>query len=207
MDLQVATAHLKQFDPHLGALIDRVGPCGLPPANLEGSLLQALGRSIFYQQLSGKAAATILGRFVALYGVFPEAQQILATPDEALRAVGVSGQKVRYLKDLALRVEQGLPSLVELAQLEDEEIIRLLTQVKGVGRWTVEMLLMFRLGRLDVWPVDDLGVKSGVKRVYGQAALPSRQELAVLGLPWKPYRSVCAWYFWQSVDLPATTVR
>lgn len=194
---------LKQSDPRLAALITMVGPCQLPPAQLEGTLLAALGRSILYQQLSGKAAATIMNRFIALYPgqAFPSAEAILSTPDEVIRSSGVSRQKTCYLKDLARWVQAGLPTLPELAQLEDDEILQRLTQVKGVGVWTVQMLLMFHLGRLDVWPVDDLGVRSGVKRVYGLEALPDRKTLTALGQPWRPYRSWCAWYFWQSLDV------
>jgi len=203
MSLELAVAALRQSDPRLARLIEQVGPCQLPPAGLEGSLLAALGRAILFQQLSGKAAETIMGRFVALYDdpVFPSAEAILATPDEEFRKVGVSGQKTRYLKDLARCITEGLPTLAELAELPDQEILQILTPIKGVGPWTVQMLLIFRLGRLDVWPIDDLGVRSGVKKVYNLAELPSKKYLTTLGEPWKPYRSVCAWYFWQSLTI------
>ncbi|WP_218080197.1 DNA-3-methyladenine glycosylase family protein [Anthocerotibacter panamensis] len=198
-----ALVYLQQADPVLEALIEQVGPCQLAVAQEDGDLLEALARAIMFQQLSGKAATTILSRFVALYPdkPFPSAAEILSTPDEKMRTAGVSGQKTRYLKDLAQWMQGGLPTLKELSALDDEEIIRILTQVKGVGRWTVQMLLIFRLGRLDVWPVDDLGVRSGVKKVYRLEELPDKKTLEQLALPWQPYRSVCAWYFWQSLTI------
>jgi DNA-3-methyladenine glycosylase II len=203
VDHSQAIDFLIQADPALARLIDQVGPCRLAQSQEQGDLLATLASAIVYQQLSGKAAATIFGRFLALYPgcPFPSPQQILDTPDDQLRAVGLSGQKGRYLKDLALQVQQGLPSLEQLELEDDEAIIRALTRVKGIGRWTVQMLLIFRLGRPDVWPVDDLGIRAGVRKLYGLEAMPDKKEMERVGEPWRPYRSIASWYLWRSLEL------
>jgi DNA-3-methyladenine glycosylase II len=204
MDYTIATATLKTADPILGRVIEQVGTCGLNQVQRSGSVFDALSRSIIYQQLSTKAATTIYGRFLQLYsdpeGLVPEA--VLTTSDETLREAGLSRQKITYLKDLAQHTLDGLPTIEELEELEDETIIQTLTKVKGVGRWTVQMLLIFRLNRLDVLPVDDLGVRSGIRRIYELDDLPNKKQIEALGQKWKPYCSIASWYLWRSLELP-----
>jgi DNA-3-methyladenine glycosylase II len=185
-------------------LIRAAGPCALRPRR-GVTPYQSLVSSIAHQQLTGKAAQTILGRFFALYGEggrHPLPEELLATDDAQLRAVGFSRAKVASLKDIATRSLDGtIPSRRTLSRLPDEEIIARLVQVRGVGRWTVEMFLMFTLGRPDVLPVDDYGVRNGFRMAYGLAELPRPAELAEHGLRWAPYRSTAAWYLWRAVDL------
>ena len=192
-----AVAHLRTADPVLARAVDAVGPWRL---TLEPDLFLALVDAIVSQQLSIKAAATILGRIRALAAPdpFPTPAQLLATPDEALRAAGCSRAKAVYLKDLSARIVDGRLDLEGLRRLPDEEVIRALVAVKGIGRWTAEMMLIFALGRPDVWPVDDLGIVIAVQGLYGFAARPSRAELLALGERWRPYRTVASWYLWQS---------
>ncbi len=195
-----AIAHLTQADAKLAALIAQVGPCRLKPR--EGTLLDSLTRAIASQQLSTKAAATIHGRFLALYPEGPPtAAQLLATEDDTLRNVGLSRPKIRYLKDLATHLEAGLPELEALAKLSDEEIIKILTQVKGIGQWTVEMLLIFRLQRPNVLPIDDLGIRKGFQRLFELDDLPKKTTMVELAKPWEPYRSLACWYLWRSLEL------
>jgi DNA-3-methyladenine glycosylase II len=163
----------------------------------------ALAESIAYQQLSGKAAATIWGRVRALYPRkrYLDPKIVLATPDEKLRAAGLSRSKVAALKDLAAKTIDGtVPSARSLAKMTDEEIIERLITVRGIGRWTVEMLLLFDLGRSDVWPVHDYGVRKGFAKTFGRRKLPTPKQLMKLGDKWRPYRSVAAWYFWRALD-------
>jgi 3-methyladenine DNA glycosylase/8-oxoguanine DNA glycosylase len=163
----------------------------------------ALAESIAYQQLNGKAAATIWGRVRALYpkSKWLDPVKVLATSDEMLRAAGLSRAKTAALKDLAAKTIDGtLPSGRALLQMSDDEIIARLTQVRGIGRWTVEMLLLFDLGRPDVWPVDDYGVRKGFAKTFGKRKLPTPRELMKHGEKWRPYRSVAAWYFWRALD-------
>ena len=185
-------------------LIRAAGPCVLKPRR-GVTPYQSLVSSIAHQQLTGKAAQTILGRFFALYGEggrHPLPEELLATDDAQLRAVGFSRAKVASLKDIATRSLDGtIPSRRTLSRLPDEEIIARLVQVRGVGRWTVEMFLMFTLGRPDVLPVDDYGVRNGFRMAYGLAELPRPAELAGHGLRWAPHRSTAAWYLWRAVDL------
>ncbi len=190
-------AHLRAVDPALARAIDAVGPCRL---RLEGNLFYALVDAIVSQQISIKAAASILGRIVALYAPapFPTPDRLLATPDETLRAAGCSRAKVAYLKDLSARIVDGTLDLEGLRALPDEEVIAALVAVKGIGRWTAEMLLIFSLDRLDVWPVDDLGLVIAAQGLYGLAERPGRKELLALGEPWRPYRTLASWYLWQS---------
>ena len=165
----------------------------------------ALAESIAYQQLNGKAAATIWGRVRALY---PKRRKldpklVLATPDEKLRAAGLSRSKVAAIKDLAAKTLDGtVPTARALGKMTDEEIIERLTAVRGIGRWTVEMLLLFDLGRPDVWPVHDYGVRKGFAKTFGRKKLPTPKQLLTLGNKWKPYRSAAAWYFWRALDAP-----
>jgi DNA-3-methyladenine glycosylase II len=163
----------------------------------------ALAESIAYQQLSGKAAATIFGRVRALYPKrkWLDPEQLLATPDETLRAAGLSRAKTAALKDLAAKTIDGtVPSGRALIRMSDDEIITRLTAVRGIGRWTVEMLLLFDLGRPDVWPVDDYGVRKGFTKTFGRRKLPTPKQLMKFGEKWRPYRSVAAWYFWRALD-------
>jgi 3-methyladenine DNA glycosylase/8-oxoguanine DNA glycosylase len=165
----------------------------------------ALAESIAYQQLSGKAAATIFGRVRALYPKkkWLDPVLLLATPDEALRAAGLSRAKTAALKDLAAKTIDGtVPAGRALIRMSDDEIITRLTAVRGIGRWTVEMLLLFDLGRPDVWPVDDYGVRKGFAKTFGRRKLPTPKQLMKFGEKWRPYRSVAAWYFWRALDAP-----
>jgi DNA-3-methyladenine glycosylase II len=165
----------------------------------------ALAESIAYQQLSGKAAATIFGRVRALYPKrkWLDPEQLLATPDDTLRAAGLSRAKTAALKDLAAKTIDGtVPSGRALIRMSDDEIIMRLTTVRGIGRWTVEMLLLFDLGRPDVWPVDDYGVRKGFAKTFGRRKLPTPKQLMKFGEKWRPYRSVAAWYFWRALDAP-----
>ena len=165
----------------------------------------ALAGSIAYQQLSGKAAATIFGR---VRGLYPKTKwldpaKILATPDDALRSAGLSRAKTAAIKDLAAKTIDGtVPSGHALLRMSDDEIIARLTQVRGIGRWTVEMLLLFDLGRPDVWPVDDYGVRKGFAKTFGRRKLPTPKQLIKSGEKWRPYRSVAAWYFWGALEAP-----
>jgi DNA-3-methyladenine glycosylase II len=163
----------------------------------------ALAESIAYQQLSGKAAATIFGRVRALYPrrKWLDPEQLLATPDETLRAAGLSRAKTASLKDLAAKTLDGtVPAGRALIRMTDDEIITRLTAVRGIGRWTVEMLLLFDLGRPDVWPVDDYGVRKGFAKTFRRRKLPTPKQLMKFGEKWRPYRSVAAWYFWRALD-------
>ncbi len=203
-DPEAALAHLRQADPILARLIDRVGPFAIRRDDT-GTVFSALMRSIVYQQLSGKAAATILGRVRALFrGDGPTPEKLLRASDEKLRGAGLSRSKVLSLRDLARRMKAGeLPTLQQIQLMEDEAIIESLTAVRGIGRWTAEMLLIFRLGRPDVLPVDDYGVRKGFALVFRKRALPTGDQLRKHGARWKPYRSVASWYLWRALD-PAT---
>lgn len=200
--LRKAERHLRRADPALGGLIARVGKCRIDEAQHSASFA-ALTRSIVYQQLSGKAAATIYRRFTETIGRRqPNARAILTTDPDALRAAGLSRQKSAYIIDLARKVDAGELTLRRLRHLDDEDVILQLTQVKGIGRWTAQMFLMFHLGRLDVLPVGDLGVRSGFERVYELDAAPSAAEMEAIAEPWRPYRSIGSWYLWRSLEVP-----
>jgi DNA-3-methyladenine glycosylase II len=199
MDARKATHHLQRVDPILARAIVEIGPFRL---RLVPGRFGALLRSILHQQLALKAAQTITTRFCRLYGNprgrLPTAAELLRTPPRRLRATGISRQKTRYLKDLARKVDRGALSLGRLGRMNDEEVIGALTQVKGIGRWTAEMFLIFSLGRPDVWAVDDLGLRLAVKRLYHLRRLPSANKMRRIAEPWRPYRSVASWYLWQS---------
>ncbi len=189
-------------DPVLGRLIARIGP---PRIARHRDRFEALARSIVYQQLSGKAAGTIYGRFVqTVNGVGPKRaplpEDILAAKPAVLRAAGLSRQKTAYLKDLSARVLDGRLPLGRLGRMDDDEVIKRLTEVKGIGRWTAEMFLIFSLARPDVWPVDDLGLRKGVMKAYRMKNLPTPRETMSRGERFRPYRSVATWYFWQSLS-------
>lgn len=191
---------LMRRDPVLGAAIRRIGPCGLAERQ-QSDHLNALVRAIVSQQLSTKAAATIFGRFVALFecGRIPDAAAITSLSDEALRGVGLSGQKVGYLHDLCARIADGRMNLDDLAALPDQQVIDRLMSVKGFGRWTAEMFLMFRLHRPDVLPAGDLGIVNAIQRLYGLRKRPDAKRILRMGEAWKPYRSVASWYLWQTL--------
>lgn len=197
-----AIPHLKKVDPVLAGIIDRVGV--LPPGpRSEGTHLGALARAIVYQQLSGQAAGTIHGRFEALYGGrAPTPDELLATPDERLRAAGLSRAKTVYLKDLAARAAAGTVAVDQLHELEDAALMEALTSVKGIGRWTAQMFMMFRLGRPDVLPDLDLGVRIAVQLAYNLRRMPTPKEVLARGAVWSPYSSFAAWYLWRSLELP-----
>src|SRR2546427_2402547 len=199
-EYQRARRLLMRRDPVLGAAIKRIGPCALASRQRKDHLSALVG-SIVSQQLSTKAAATIFGRFIALFpgGEIPDAAAIAALDDVALRAVGLSGQKVGYLRDLSARIADGRLRLDELEALPDEEVIERLTAVKGFGRWTAEMFLMFRLHRPDVLPVADLGIVKAVQKLYGLRKPPKTERILAIGEAWRPYRSVASWYLWQTL--------
>lgn len=192
--------HLKRVDPVLAGIIERVGPCRVQVSN-EGTHFQALTRAIVYQQLSGKAAGTILGRFNALYpGASPLPEAVLATSDEHLRSVGLSRQKLGYLRDLSSKVTDGSLPLHDVESMEDDDLIAHLVQVKGIGRWTAQMFLMFRLGRRDVLPELDLGIQNAIKRAYRMRKRPTPKQVKRIGAKWSPHSSIAAWYLWRSLD-------
>jgi len=199
----LATARLAAVDPDLGRLITKVGPFELTkPSLLTPS--HFLQRSIIYQQLSGKAAGTIYRRFVDLYrGRPPSPEQVLTTNDEDLRGVGLSTAKTRAIRDLALHQRAGrIPSRAALYRLDTEAVVDRLTVVRGIGRWTAEMLLIFYLGHADVLPVGDLGVRKGYQLAFRKRRPPSPEALERHGRRWRPYRSVATWYLWRALELP-----
>jgi 3-methyladenine DNA glycosylase/8-oxoguanine DNA glycosylase len=198
-----ACSHLRQADAKLAGLIARVGDFTLRPEPTQ-SLFAALVRSIVYQQLSGRAASTILGRVLLLFSPkrFPTPRDLLDIDPQLLRSAGLSTAKTAALRDLAARTLDGtVPSLAQVRRLDDEEIIERLTTVRGIGRWTVEMLLMFRLGRPDVLPLGDLGVRKGFALTFGSRKLPEPEAIARRAERWRPYRSVASWYLWRALEL------
>jgi len=198
-----AIRHLSAADKTMARLIRKVGRCTLKPRRRRAPF-QALVHAVTHQQLNGTAAATILKRFLALYPGkrFPSPKDLLATPDERLRGAGLSRAKAAALKDLAARTIDGtVPGSRAITGMSDAEILERLTRVRGVGPWTVEMLLMFTLGRLDVLPVTDYGVRKGFAVVYGRRELPSPRELLEFGERWRPHRSTAAWYLWRALEL------
>jgi DNA-3-methyladenine glycosylase II len=202
-DTDKAARSLSRRDPILRRLIKRIGPCTLNPA-WEREPYEALVRAIAYQQLHGSAAAKILGRFIALVPdeIFPSPASVLKLSDEAMRAAGLSGNKILAIKDIARHADEGkLPDRPGAMALSDDELIARLVAIRGVGRWTVEMMLISTLGRLDVLPVDDYGVRMGYKIAADLDEAPKPKQLAEIGQSWSPYRSIAAWYFWRAVDL------
>ncbi|MBI2820148.1 MAG: DNA-3-methyladenine glycosylase 2 family protein [Acidobacteria bacterium] len=199
--LQTAARELAQADAAMAAIIRQVGPCQLR-MTWRSHYFRALVEAIIYQQLSGKAASAILARFRALYPShrFPLPQEILGTPASKLRAVGLSKQKISYIQDLAARAASGAFLARRLAALADEQVIAHLTEIKGIGRWTAEMFLIFCLGRPDVLSPSDLGIRKAVQKAYAYKSLPSPRTVERHGQRWKPYRSIACWYLWASVD-------
>ena len=196
-----AIAHLTEADPVLGEVIRKVGPFRLTPRT-DGTHFDAVCRSIIYQQLSGKAAATIHSRVLGLYGGrSPLPNELAATADEHLCAVGLSRQKLSYLKDLASRVASNELPIETLHELPDDEVLDTLVRIKGIGRWTAQMFLMFRLGRPDVLPELDLGIQKAIQRAYRLRKRPLPERVLKIGAAWAPYRTVAAWYLWRSLEL------
>src|SRR5437667_8491103 len=207
--MKKAIDHVAGTDPRFAALIARCRRFDVV-ANELVRPFDALAESIAYQQLSGKAAATIWGRVRALYPKkkYLDPKLVLATPDRKLRAAGLSRSKVAALKDLAAKTIDGtVPTARALAKMTDEEIIERLVSVRGIGRWTVEMLLLFDLGRPDVWPAADYGVQKGLAKTFGKRKLPTPKQMIKLGKKFQPYRSVAAWYFWRALDKPEVANR
>ena len=202
-ELAAFKRRLNKVDPVLAGVIRAAGKFTHVP-NAEHTPFHALARAIAHQQLNGTAAESIFGRFCGLYSgaALLEAELVQTTPDDKLRAVGLSFAKIASIKDLARKTIDGtVPPYDILHTLANEEIIERITQVRGIGRWTVEMMLMFRLGRPDVLPVDDFGVRNGFRLAYGLRGMPTARALAEYGARWAPFRSVAAWYLWRAVDL------
>jgi len=192
--------YLKRIDPVLARIIEVVGPCRLE-LRTEGTHFEALIRSIVYQQLSGKAAGTILRRFNALFpNDTPTPELVLATSDETMRSVGMSRQKIGYLRDLASKVASGELPLDHVHDLSDDDLIDHLVQVKGIGRWTAQMFLMFRLGRRDVLPELDLGIQNAIKRAYRKRKRPTPKDVKKIGAKWSPHSTIACWYLWRSLE-------
>ncbi len=204
IDVDEALRHLRNADKALGRLIDRVGPFTMRVARTQ-SLFAALAQAIVYQQLTGKAAATIFGRVKALFPAAGEgltADGLLGVSDDKLRGAGLSRSKLLSLRDLARKMVDGhLPSIDDVHAMEDAAVIERLIEVRGIGRWTAEMLLMFRLGRPDVLPVDDYGIRKGFAAVFGLRDLPKKEDLEKRGARWEPYRTVASWYLWRAAEL------
>lgn len=200
---RAALKHLRQADPILARVIALAGPCKMTPDHAQAPY-EALVEAVAHQQLTGKAAQTILGRVKALHPhrPFPSPEELVGTPDELLRSAGLSRAKIVAVKDIAAKTLSGVvPDTKGLVALEDEAIIERLTSIRGVGRWTVEMLLIFKLGRPDVLPVDDYGVRAGFGAAYRKRGLPKPKLLLKHGEKWRPYRSVASWYMWRAIEL------
>lgn len=204
-ELLDAAARLSRRDRALGKLVKSVGPPDLRRGRPRRSHFAELVRAVCYQQLAGSAARAIHGRLEALLDGEPTAEGVLAVGPDRLRAVGLSGSKARTISDLAAHVVSGEVELDRVARLSDDKIVGELTAVWGIGRWTAEMFLIFQLGRLDVWPVGDYGVRKGYATMHGLAETPSARELESLGDPYRPYRSVAAWYCWRAADTALPT--
>ncbi len=206
--LKQADRFLAARDPDFAALIAKVGPSRLA-IERKREPYQALMRAVAYQQLHGRAAEAILGRVVALFPdhPFPPPELFLARTDEELRACGLSANKLRAMRDIAEKTAAGwVPSRAAAARLKNEALIERLTALRGVGRWTVEMLLIFSLGRTDVLPVDDFGVREGYRKLKNLAAQPKPKDLAEIGQAWSPYRSTAAWYLWRASEIKSSEV-
>jgi DNA-3-methyladenine glycosylase II len=195
--------HLARVDPVMAQLVEAVGPYRFKH-QIAVPTFHTLARAIAHQQLNGTAARAIFARFVALFGAvdFPSPQAVIAMPQDSIRAAGFSLAKIAGVKDLAAKVLDGtVPPLQELLTLNDDEIVERLTTVRGIGRWTVEMMLMAQLGRPDVLPVDDFGIRHGFRLAYGLRGMPTARALLAYGERWRPHRTAAAWYLWRAVDL------
>jgi 3-methyladenine DNA glycosylase/8-oxoguanine DNA glycosylase len=215
LDHAAAVEHLSRVDRKLARIIAKSGPCGLQPERTQ-SIFEALLESIIYQQLNGKVAATITNRVKALFpentrrirtrhveaAGFPSPEQILAATPELLRSAGLSQAKMLAIRDLAAKTLDGtVPTVREAHKLSDDELVERLVAVRGIGRWTVEMLLIFRLGRPDVLAVDDYGIRKGFAKIHKMADLPKPKELLAYGERWRPHRSVASWYMWRAAEM------
>ena len=200
VSLNAAVEEVAGRDRRMGAFIRSAGPMTLR-ASRDVDVFNALASSILYQQLAGAAARAIHGRFLALFDGKPTAESVLATRPDRLRTVGLSGNKAAAIQDLAAKVIDGTVPTNGWSRLSDDDIVARLTEVRGIGRWTVEMFLIFDLRRLDVWPVDDYGVRKGWSRIYGLDELLKPKALMAEGDRFRPYRTVAAWYCWRAVDI------
>lgn len=196
--MRKAINHLKKSDPILRAIIERIGPCRMEYGPPE---FHSLAEAIIYQQLNGKAAIVIFKRFAALAGEPLTAAGILKLTDEQMRSVGLSKQKSSYLRDMAERAMTGQLDFRKLHELSDEEVIKHLTQVKGVGPWTAQMFLMFTLRRPNILPTGDFGVQMAIKKLYNKRKIPKPAQMEKLAKAWEPYRSIACWYLWKSMDV------
>lgn len=194
--MKEALVHLRK-DRRLAKVIDQIGEYSI---TITKNPYESLVEAIITQQLSGKAADSISTRFRGIYGKFPKPVDVLKTPNSKLRKAGLSYMKVSYIKDLSERIESKELRLAYMKKLSDEEVIEQLTQVRGIGRWTAEMFLIFSLGRPDVLPVGDLGLKKGIQRVYLLSELPQKEQMEKIAQKWRPYRSVATWYLWRSLN-------
>jgi DNA-3-methyladenine glycosylase II len=199
-ELVEASTDLARRAPEFVRIVTAAGPCELRRGRPRRTHFAELARAICYQQLAGSAARAIHGRFEALFDPAPTPEAVLAIPDDELRGAGLSASKAASIRDLAQHVVGGAVLLDRIGRRSDERIVAELTQVRGIGRWTAEMFLMFQLGRLDVWPVDDFGVRKGYAALYGLDETPTARALQPLGESFRPYRSVAAWYCWRAVD-------
>ena len=200
MTWAAATAELARLDPAFVPVIERAGPARMRPKNPDGPF-GALARAIAYQQLAGKAAAAIHGRFRSLVPGVLTPEAVLALPEEAMRGAGLSAAKTASIRDLAVHATDGRLALARLSRLPDDEIVARLSAVRGIGRWTAEMFLLFELRRLDVWPTGDLAVREGWRLIHGLDLPPTPKQLELLGGPLRPVRSVAAWYCWEAVHI------
>lgn len=195
-----AVSHLKKSDPALARVIDLVGPCRFQ-ARAEGTHFDHIVRAIVFQQLSGKAASTIYGRVRALFGDrAPTAAELLATDDATLRGAGLSWAKIKYVKDLSAHALDGRLPVERLHELDDAQVMDALVQVKGIGRWSAQMFLMFRLGRPNIVPELDLGIRKAVQRAYRLRSMPPPARVLEIGSRWEPYGTIAAWYLWRSLE-------
>jgi len=197
--------HLKKRDPTLAKIISRLGPYEF---RLDDDHYETLVGSIIFQQLAGAAARAILNRFKQIYdGKIPRPRQYLDTEEQYLRASGLSPQKIRYIRDLSERIEKGVLDLKQLSHLPSDEVVKELDEVKGIGRWTAEMFLIFVLGRTDVLPVDDLGLRKAAQKIYRLRKLPTEERLEKLSKDWHPYCSIATLYLWRSQEKPQDPVK
>jgi DNA-3-methyladenine glycosylase II len=200
ISLRRAAAELATRDPVMASLVEKGGPIRIRPPRDPDHFVD-LAETIVYQQLAGAAASAIWSRVARLFDGSPTPDAVLRTKDEAFRAAGLSRNKIASLRDLAQKVSDGTVPLEGIARLKDEQIVERLSQVRGIGRWTAEMFLIFQLRRPDVWPVDDYGVRKGYTLAYGLPEMPTPKQLMELGEKFRPYRTVAAWYMWRAVDL------
>ncbi len=200
-DVKAAEAALASADPRMGEIIEAYGPCTMTITSLQ-SPFESLFKTIIFQQLSTASANAIFGRVLALFdGKAPTPDRTLVIADEAYRGAGMSKQKIRYVRDLAQKTLEGtVPEMAALAHLSDQEIIERLSAVHGIGRWTVEMLLMFNMGRPDILPTTDLVIRKAFQQIYNHEALPKPKAIDAFGERWRPYRSIASWYMWRVID-------